>query len=818
MSRDVLVVGINAYQYLPNLNASACDAESVANCLAQFGEARVLRLPEVIQAQKPVVSHQASVTTRMLEDALIRLFKPSGKNIPHTAIFYFSGHGLQRQAGIREGYLATSDANPEAGNYGLSLHWLRRLLEASPVQQRVVILDCCHSGELLNYLEADPGARDGTDRLFMAASREYEAAYEALTGGHSVFTQALLTGLNPRTVEGGVVNSHRLTDRVNQRLKGELQQPLFESSGSEIILTRAPSPNLTVATAPTSTVEHLKQLCGNFCPFPGLEPLSEHHADFFFGRQDLTATLVQQVITGSVCAVVGASGVGKTSLLQAGLMAQLRRHQPAAATTCLQLEVQYLNPGQTPLKRLAEVFIDSQVQGLQRAEQLRQAESFLQQGETGLTQLLAGLTNGPDPAASPRQLVLVVDHLEELFPPQPSPQLVQARQQFLDCLWAGATNPAVPLKLVLGIRSDHLEQLRPFPALADLVQHQGLQVPPLTYDQLKAALIGPLDKLGLTYDPNLIYTLVLDLVGATGELALLQFVMRALWSHRHRHPGQNPALNLDSYTELGGLRQLLRQWATQVYDALEPEEQHAARRIFLSLCEVKDGAAPTSRRGRWSELITPTLSASLLDCTLNKLARAHLIVVDGDSPVWPGDGETPTAGSGSGRRIAAAGDGRTVSLGANFQISHESLVRSWPLLQAWLVAEGEILGRQRLIEKAAWEWQQWGCPDHADYLLTGQRLVAALEFQHRHPEHLSSLARDYLGVSEQLTRRQHRQRLVMKLLVPLSMVAGMLTAYGYEQIQQLQLPLLDAHSRQGAAVGTEVEAELPPMRLWPWSD
>uniref|UniRef100_A0ACD5H106 Uncharacterized protein n=1 Tax=Desertifilum tharense IPPAS B-1220 TaxID=1781255 RepID=A0ACD5H106_9CYAN len=74
---------------------------------------------------------------------------------------------MQKQAGIREGYLAVSDANPEQSFYGLSLFWLRRLLQESPVRQRIILLDCCHSGELLNFLDADPGAKAGTDRLFI---------------------------------------------------------------------------------------------------------------------------------------------------------------------------------------------------------------------------------------------------------------------------------------------------------------------------------------------------------------------------------------------------------------------------------------------------------------------------------------------------------------------------------------------------------------------------------------------------------------------------------------------------------------------------
>lgn len=238
MSRDAVVVGINFYQYLPSLNAPASDAEAIAQRLQTNGEFRVARLPEIIQSNQPRVGRKTPVTLRELEAALVRLFKPPGTNIPQTALFYFSGHGLQKQAGIREGYLALSDSHPDMGFYGLSLFWLRRLLQESPVRQQIVLLDCCHSGELLHFLDADPGSQPGTDRLLMAASREYESAYESLESKYSVFTQALLTGLNPSGKPSKIVTNYSLTNWVSQKLKGELQQPLFDNSGSEIILTR----------------------------------------------------------------------------------------------------------------------------------------------------------------------------------------------------------------------------------------------------------------------------------------------------------------------------------------------------------------------------------------------------------------------------------------------------------------------------------------------------------------------------------------------------------------------------------------------------
>ena len=118
MVRDALVVGINSYQaeVLKNLQAPAEDAEAIAVILEQHGEFNVQRLPEAIdkETQKPYIAKtdKSKLKLANLKKALVQLFKPEGHNIPDTALFYFSGHGLRDTLGIQEGFLATSDVDP----------------------------------------------------------------------------------------------------------------------------------------------------------------------------------------------------------------------------------------------------------------------------------------------------------------------------------------------------------------------------------------------------------------------------------------------------------------------------------------------------------------------------------------------------------------------------------------------------------------------------------------------------------------------------------------------------------------------------------
>ena len=245
MSRDALIVGVNRYQYLPNLKAPALDAQAIAKRLEEDGEFRIKQLPEQIEGtieKKPIVSREHPVSFSRFKQALTTLFLPDSKQIPETALFYFSGHGLPDYdpVGADKGFLVASDTDPNYPGSGISLNWLQLLLSKSPIQRQIIWLDCCHSGSLLiNVGAANPGHGVSKDRCFIASSRDFEESWEDLNSAYSVLTKALLNGLNPKRLTGRWIDTFSLVDFVNQALKGELQTPVCTNFGEAINLTRS---------------------------------------------------------------------------------------------------------------------------------------------------------------------------------------------------------------------------------------------------------------------------------------------------------------------------------------------------------------------------------------------------------------------------------------------------------------------------------------------------------------------------------------------------------------------------------------------------
>ena len=359
MSRNALIVGINHYHHLPILKAAGNDAEAIARRLSQNNSFKVRRLPErIISAdgsKHPAMSQEQRVTQFQLKAALKQLFLPEGEQIPETALFHFSGHGIADYEGYDKGYLATSDTEPENPATGLSLRWLRWLLSQSKVRQQVVWLDCCHSGSLmLDVGAANPGAENsggGGDRhrCFIAASRDFEGAWEDLNSPYGVLTKALLEGLDPARHSENSVNSFDLVAHVKRALAGELQTPICTVFGEAIELTslRQVAERRADAVPEDSGV----------CPYKGLEFFENNDEDpkYFFGRERLVDQLLDHVRTQNFLALVGASGNGKSSVLRAGLLHQLGLGQRLAGSEAWRVLV--TRPDEAPMKSLARAFV-----------------------------------------------------------------------------------------------------------------------------------------------------------------------------------------------------------------------------------------------------------------------------------------------------------------------------------------------------------------------------------------------------------------------------------------------------------------------------
>ncbi|MDJ0678697.1 MAG: pentapeptide repeat-containing protein [Xenococcaceae cyanobacterium MO_167.B52] len=682
MSRDALVVGINQYQdhRLRNLDTPAIHGKAIAEILEKYGDFNVCRLPEAIDPDtgKPYIANTQELSLTQLKKALVKLFKPQGRQIPDTALFYFSGHGIREDLAIQEGFLATSNVNPSLSFYGLSLQWLRRLLQESPIKQQIIWLDCCHSGGLLNFNEADPGEQgQARDRCFIAASRAFEASYEGLKSNYTALTKVLLEGLDPNRCPQEWITNYSLMEFINQNLRHEKQNLVSTNFGSPINLTRTLHTPISVSKGQDND---------DICPYKGLEYFDFNESDpkYFYGREKLTAQLIDQVGQNNFLAILGASGSGKSSVLRAGLLHQLKLGRKLAGSQNWKIKI--MLPGQHPLQSLAFCWLDSNLSDPERATQLDHIESLLKQGGEGLRKLVQ--------ASSANRVILVVDQFEEAFT---RCQDLKERETFFRCLLEALDQTDNKLGLILAMRIDFFGKcVQPeYGGLGEIIQANLITIPPMETEELRQAIIKPAAKVKLTLESGLVEEILKDLEGSPNSLLLLQDTLTQLWQRR-----KNNQLKLSAYAQLGGIGGTLNQRATDVYKSLSKQEQDCAQHIFLSLTAFSKGTGNNHRGVFKQDLVIAKHNQDLIDQVVQKLADEKLIVTK--NPI-----ETNSE----------------MAQPAEITLAYEALIKNWILLRQWLDEYRDLLRQKPKIEDGARDSQS--SEQKTNYLLSKTRLQEA---------------------------------------------------------------------------------------------
>ncbi|WP_338898520.1 helix-turn-helix domain-containing protein [Streptomyces sp. TG1A-60] len=320
---------------------------------------------------------------------------------------------------------------------------------------------------------------------------------------------------------------------------------------------------------------------GSEPPYRGLSRFETDDSDLFFGRDRLTTELVGLLRRRRFAAVFGPSGIGKSSLLRAGLIPVLRRPQEAGPPLS---GIRVLTPGD----QLA-----------------RTRELLLEGGGTG--------EDGGD-------RLVVVDQFEEVFTLCHD---AAERARFIDLLLT-ARDPESRLRVLLAVRADFYGRCAEHRELAEALGDANLLAGPMSPAELREVVVKPAAAAGLTVERALTARLVEEISDAPGGLPLLSHVLLETWRRR-----RGKTLTLAGYEAAGGLDGAIAKTAEDVYSRFTPGEAATARRVLLRLISPGDGTPDTRRPAGRAELETTGTGREEVAQVLEALTRARLLTLDG---------------------------------------------------------------------------------------------------------------------------------------------------------------------------------------------
>jgi WD40 repeat protein len=696
-------------------------------------------------------------------------------------LVYFVGHGLVSNNGML--YLATQGTDRRSNRLShtaLPYATIREyLLEtAGP---RVVLLDCCFSGRAVDTLgdfnDDVASLAEITGGFVLTSAGRDELALAPAGASHTAFSGALLRLLR----EGDPDGPAELTlDDVHRYLARTLPaagfpRPQCRSTGRVGDVILASNPAFRTRAVDQVYLRSVKgtsapRLGSQVCPYKGLAPFGTADASWFFGRERLTAIMLRRLAEryddGYPMAVMGASGSGKSSLLRAGLSVALGRGDLGLPGSVSWPRLLF-TPTADPVGSLAaEVGRLAGVPAEQIAAQLRTAPNRL----AGLLRQLAqDHTPGHEPGSA--RVVLLVDQFEETFTLCADED---DRRLFIRALCAAAdgNGGGQSALVVLGVRADFYGHCAAYPELLTALERL-IVVGPMTTNELRFAIQRPAAAAGLALEPGLVEVLLTDLGvrqgdhdGALdddvayepGRLPLLSHALLATWQQR-----EDSTLTVASYRRAGGIHGALATTADRVMAELSESEQRTARRLLLRLVHLGDGTEDTRRRVDRSRLIQELPDAPSAAKVLDAFAadNARLVTVDQGT----------------------------------VEITHEALLRAWPVLKGWIEADrAGLLIAQQLLE-AAHAWDRDARDPTALY--RGTRLALARDWaaDREQGASLGKVATAFLEASlqqeraEQNLARRHTRRLRrltggLALLVAVTLVAAVVAMQQRKQAQQ----------------------------------
>lgn len=373
--------------------------------------------------------------------------------------------------------------------------------------------------------------------------------------------------------------------------------------------------------------------------YPGAQPFERSHQDVFFGREEDLDRLRRKVKLAPLTVLHGKSGLGKSSLLNAGLLPLLEAegHYQAVRVrfNAWQAERQDADPAAKSIAAVAA---------------LGEGPTFLRKLVPEEHSLWRYAKEHAIRTGGERGLLLVFDQFEELFT-YPAEAILAFRRQLAEALYTPAPQrywdeleerfeqedeplsreelslfqQPPDIRVVLAIRSDRFHLLDNLSDYLPKVLNNCLELTPLGRRQARAAIEEPAFASGDFASPRFTYgaealDLIMDFLTQNGEEPVDTTQLQIICHHLERKLAQSQALEVLP-EDVGDLPAVIERYYDERIQLIsDPDQQLAARRL------IEEGLIFEEEERRLSLYEGQALrSFGLRHETLRTLVDSHLL-------------------------------------------------------------------------------------------------------------------------------------------------------------------------------------------------
>ncbi len=488
-------------------------------------------------------------------------------------------------------------------------------------------------------------------------------------------------------------------------------------------------------------------------PYKGLEEFDEDDADFFFGRDAFIEELNDKLSERPIIGVTGDSGMGKSSVVKAGLIPQLRKQR----NWCI---IQ-MRPDKNPWERLASALV-REIYPTVPPHEIKDLEdkiaTELRQDPASLHQRLKAFT-GKNPGIE--HVLILVNQFEELFTLAGHPDSIDG--DFRDLMVASATVAGSPtIQWVYTLRADFSGKAFGYRLFRDALGDGDVKLAEMTEKELRQAIVNPAQALNVDFAQGIdgsrsLAERIADAVSSKSRsLPLMGHLLEKLWERM-----ASRELSFHAYDAMDGLEGALNLHADETLTKLKPRQQELTRRLFSQLVKISNDGGGVTRRIR----TRAELGEDLWEVA-GILAQKRLLTIRGREPEFETGADYDETG---GQK-------------QNVEVAHEALLTHWKIFaETWLPSDRSFVLWQQRMEQGVNEWKRNGA------LLNKRQIVEAREWRgSRYGEDINSEQNLLIEASEAAEKRKRNI-----LVVVAAGIVGLVVFFGGMYLNSERKALVD---------------------------
>ena len=395
-------------------------------------------------------------------------------------------------------------------------------------------------------------------------------------------------------------------------------------------------------------------------PYVGFRSFEREDTLQYFGRDRLSGELLSRIHDHPFTVLLGHSGVGKSSLLHAGIIPKFEEHYGDRA------RVFAFSTGDNPYDELTKVMQAAGYDREQVATFTRPHLADLNRSKEFSTNVFRELEKRFQKKG--QRWLIVIDDFEHLFTHRIDPELRRCWiMSIIDIVEASSG----AVTLLLAMRDDFYGEMRGYPDLAYLADEHFIRMSELRRRSVLNLMEGLAETCGVVFESALIDRIYDDMGDQVGILPRLQYTMQALWNEEDI---SGRVLKLETYESIGGLNGSLENATSVLHARMNRHDERALRTMLNPLVQIDDPQVP----------MPPTL----------RPASRDKVIEAGDEDLLD-------------RMISVAKLLRTREIGEHISIelAHDSLIEAWPQLRRWVRDSREALMLHRQLKRDAQLWE-----------------------------------------------------------------------------------------------------------------